>query len=172
MNVLIATDGSMDVPAAAAAARRLAGDEGRVVILTVVEIPRRVLEGLRAVYTAPPPVREMGENPALVTPAEPPVMNPEWPGDDAIIARYVHNQVTQRTAELAEALAAEGVDAQVVGREGEDPTSEILEAIDEFGVEVVCLGSHGRNRLDGLLGSVGNKVARRAPCSVLLIKPS
>lgn len=47
---------------------------------------------------------------------------------------------------------------------------EILHELDEHPVDLVMLGSHGRGGLDRLvLGSVASTVARKAPCSVLMI---
>lgn len=49
---------------------------------------------------------------------------------------------------------------------------EILGELAEHPVDLVMLGSHGRGGLDRLmLGSVASAVARKAPCSVLLISP-
>jgi nucleotide-binding universal stress UspA family protein len=49
---------------------------------------------------------------------------------------------------------------------------EILEELQKHPVDLVMLGTHGRGGLDRLiLGSVASTVARKAPCSVLLISP-
>ncbi|HEX6865537.1 MAG TPA: universal stress protein [Thermoanaerobaculia bacterium] len=49
---------------------------------------------------------------------------------------------------------------------------EILRELEEHPVDLVVLGTHGRSGLDRLvLGSVAATVARKAPCSVLLISP-
>lgn len=49
---------------------------------------------------------------------------------------------------------------------------EILKALGERPADLVVLGTHGRGGLDRLvLGSVASTVARKAPCSVLLIPP-
>jgi nucleotide-binding universal stress UspA family protein len=49
---------------------------------------------------------------------------------------------------------------------------EILRELAERPVDLVVLGTHGRGGLDRLvLGSVASTVARKAPCSVLLISP-
>jgi nucleotide-binding universal stress UspA family protein len=49
---------------------------------------------------------------------------------------------------------------------------EILRELDEHPVDLVIVGTHGRGGLDRLvLGSVASKVARKAPCSVLMISP-
>ena len=49
---------------------------------------------------------------------------------------------------------------------------EILSKLKEQPVDLVVLGTHGRGGLDRLvLGSVASTVARKAPCSVLVISP-
>lgn len=49
---------------------------------------------------------------------------------------------------------------------------EILRSLHEHPVDLVVLGTHGRGGLDRLaMGSVASTVARKAPCSVLLISP-
>lgn len=49
---------------------------------------------------------------------------------------------------------------------------EILHEIEKNPVDLVMLGTHGRGGLDRLmLGSIASAVARKAPCSVLLISP-
>ena len=61
------------------------------------------------------------------------------------------------------------VDAALL--EGE-PRTEILRALEQHPADLVILGSHGRSGLDRLmLGSVASTVARKAPCSVLVISP-
>lgn len=49
---------------------------------------------------------------------------------------------------------------------------EILREIEEHPVDLVILGTHGHGGMDRLvLGSVASTVARKAPCSVLMISP-
>jgi nucleotide-binding universal stress UspA family protein len=51
-----------------------------------------------------------------------------------------------------------------------EPRFEILHELAEHPVDLVMLGTHGRGGLDRLvLGSVASTVARKAPCSVLMI---
>jgi nucleotide-binding universal stress UspA family protein len=57
--------------------------------------------------------------------------------------------------------------AEVFVREG-DPADEILAQAAESGVDLVVLGTHGRRGFERLmLGSVTERVARKASCSVL-----
>ena len=98
MKVLIATDGTMDPLAAAEAAARLAGADGEVTVFTVVEIPRRLLTDLRAVYgepSEPAPIDQSIETAGHTTPR--PHLSFDWPGDDALLNRYIDDQTTSRT---------------------------------------------------------------------------
>ena len=47
MHVLVATDGKLDPNRVADFAVRLAGSDGMVTVVTVIEIPRRLLSDLR-----------------------------------------------------------------------------------------------------------------------------
>ncbi len=61
------------------------------------------------------------------------------------------------------------VESAVLGGEAR---FEILRELSERAFDLVMLGTHGRGGLDRLmLGSVASTVARKAPCSVLLISP-
>lgn len=54
-------------------------------------------------------------------------------------------------------------------RRGE-PASQILEAVEQTGADLIIMGSHGEGGVDRwLLGSVSERVARHAHCSVLVI---
>lgn len=55
-------------------------------------------------------------------------------------------------------------------REGK-PATTILETIDELTPDIVVMGTHGRSRLDHLLiGSVAERVLRKAPCPILTVR--
>lgn len=63
-----------------------------------------------------------------------------------------------------------GVGARVV-RNGL-PADEIVRYAAEAGVDLIVQGTHGRTGLAHvLLGSVAEKVVRRAPCAVLTVRP-
>jgi nucleotide-binding universal stress UspA family protein len=49
---------------------------------------------------------------------------------------------------------------------------EICHIADELGVDLIVIGTHGRGGLaHALLGSVAEKVVRKAPCPVLTVRP-
>jgi universal stress protein A len=52
-----------------------------------------------------------------------------------------------------------------------DPAAAIIRAAQEFGTDLIVMGTHGRTGLGRLLmGSVAERVMRRAPCPVLTVK--
>jgi universal stress protein A len=52
-----------------------------------------------------------------------------------------------------------------------DPAVEILRAAEDAGCDLIVMGTHGRTGLDHLLmGSVAEKVVRRACCPVLTVR--
>ena len=50
MHVLVATDGNLDPEAVADFASPMAGSDGKVSVLTVIAIPRRLISDLRGVF--------------------------------------------------------------------------------------------------------------------------
>ena len=82
----------------------------------------------------------------------------------------MNSKVKSQTAELAAALEAAGIEHTVVGEEGESAARSVLEAAKTHGANVLCIGTHGLGRFEGLLGSLSTKVARMAPCSVVLVR--
>ena len=72
---------------------------------------------------------------------------------------------------LAEVTSRYGADTNVrtVMREG-DPADAIIDVAEEEGVDLVVVGNRGmRGAKRFLLGSVPNRVAHLAPCSVLIV---
>jgi len=52
-----------------------------------------------------------------------------------------------------------------------DPASEIVRVAKDEGVNMIVMSSHGRTGLSRMLmGSVAEKVVRRAPCAVVTFK--
>ena len=69
----------------------------------------------------------------------------------------------------AEALGVVGVGVEkVIG----EPAREIVEFARSHPVDLLVLGTHGRTGLEhALLGSVAERVVRKAPCAVLTVRP-
>ncbi|HEU4367758.1 MAG TPA: universal stress protein [Methylomirabilota bacterium] len=78
---------------------------------------------------------------------------------------------TDTLAERAVALAAQGVSSRSLLKVGV-PWEEIVRVAGDEGAEMIVMGTQGRTGLDRLLlGSVAERVVRRAPCPVLTVRP-
>jgi len=170
MHIMVATDGSLDPDQTAGFLKHFIRPDDRVTVLTVVEIPRTLLSDLRALFEQRDILQGADTDDEYVSPTPVATLSPNWPGDDAILARYVRDQQERRAEPLVRALAEAGLSAEAVAVEGADPTRPILEAVEREHVDLLCAGAHGRGMFEGLLGSTSTRLARRAPCPVLLIR--
>ena len=170
MKVVISTDGNVPPDKAAEMGVALAGGEGSVTVLTVVEVPRRVIAAMReaAGEGDGAVARQVNVGHSHLAAGDPDPTH--WIGDDAAIERYVVARTTEATTELIEALEAKGVTPTLVTRESENTASTIIDTTEQVGAEVLIIGTHGLGRFEGLLGSISTKLARRAGCSVLLVR--
>ena len=81
---------------------------------------------------------------------------------------YARQVVEVAVARLKEALPGHKVSGRVV--EGDIASSIVDEALTQT-VDLIIVGSHGRKGIEKLLvGSVAEKVASHAPCSVEIVK--
>jgi nucleotide-binding universal stress UspA family protein len=145
-------------------------DRSAVTVLTAVEIPRRLLAELRAVYgeQPTPKVDSDGEYVGLAPRAA--GVDPDFPGDDRMIEQYLSNQLEERTGAMVAALKGAGMKVEIEILEGENGARLILDWLRANEADLVVMGTRGRGLFEGMLGSTGSKVARLAPCSVLLIR--
>ena len=171
MHVMIATDGSLDAKKAAQIAANLSGEGGRVTVFTVVVVPRGLIKEIQAVVeydSADENLQQLRVEYRTVQARNLPVSR--WVGDDAVVSDYVSGKVADRTDELTAELEALSVEHTVVGEEGENASQSVLAAVRTLGADALCIGTHGLGRFEGLLGSSSTKLARLAPCTVVLIR--
>lgn len=91
---------------------------------------------------------------------------PPLAADDPIVA----NAEKLREKMEANHLGLEGLPVEYRVEQG-DPVDVILRVADEEEAGLIVLGTHGRTGLDRvLMGSVAEKVVRKAPSSVLAVK--
>ena len=96
-----------------------------------------------------------------------PVISPSVEQD---IGRQMKAAARARLDGLAGQCREAGVEAEVILREGV-PFAEILKAAEDAPIDLIVLGSHGRTGLSHfLIGSVAERVVRRARRSVFCIK--
>jgi nucleotide-binding universal stress UspA family protein len=111
--------------------------------------------------------RDYGARLILLHVVSPPVM---VYGEGVLPVDPVENRNTllERLQELASRALKIPVDHRVV--EG-DAATVILQVAEETKCDLIVMGTHGRTGLGRLLmGSVAEKVSRRAPCPVLTVK--
>ena len=168
MHVLVATDGQLNPAAVTRFSAPLAGDTGTVTVLTVIEVPRALLQELQGHFSdQQPPTLHMTDSETVTsTPAERPR---SWPGDDAIIEQYLDSKMNERCEPVVAALKSAGVDAAAKVVEGQAARG-ILDAAADLDVDLIVVGSHGLGLFEGLLGSTGTKVTRLAKRPVLLLR--
>ena len=170
MHVLVATDGKLDPATAARFAERLAGDTGRITVLTVIEIPRRLLSELRGVMGEHPTAEIDSDVEYVERPSRGTGTPRSWPGDDVIISRYLADKRVEYAQPVVDAIGNADLEASGIVVESEDAAGTILEQVEALGVDALIIGSHGQGLFQGLLGSTGTKVMRRAPIPVLLLR--
>jgi nucleotide-binding universal stress UspA family protein len=92
------------------------------------------------------------------------------PGFEPIVlTRADRDQLLAELKRLVEAESAPGVSMEAMIREG-DATSEILDQGTDMKAELLVMGTHGRSGFERfLLGSVTEKVLRKASCPVLTV---
>ena len=140
--IVVGTDGSATADKAVDAAGELARACGAVV----------------HVVTAYPPVRSAVL--AGVGASSGGLAAPAWLGDDERVAA---EEVVRRAGER---LAQAGVSANTVARLGE-PADALLAIAEEIGADLVVVGNRGMTGVRRyLLGSVADRVAHHAHCSV------
>lgn len=169
MHVLVATDGELDPGAAAEFAVALsAGDP--ISVLTVIEIPRRLLQDLRGVMGEQAPADVDRDVEYVDTPTASSGTPRGWPGDDEMISRYLESKKIEYTQPVVDAIRVQGGEASGIVLEGENAANAILEHLASDDVGALIIGSHGQGVFQGLLGSTGTKLVRRAPAPVVLIR--
>lgn len=85
-------------------------------------------------------------------------------------ARDMREKESKSLHEEVEAVRGRGINVTPYFREG-SPFMEILKVAEEAGADLVVLGTHGRRGFDRfVMGSVADRVTRKAPCSVLLVR--
>jgi len=92
------------------------------------------------------------------------------PDDYPGIVRRLQGEVEQEIEPIVQELKKQGFDVKVRIEEGH-PLSEILRIEEEEDVSVIVIGSHGVSNVEEmLLGSVSEKVVRKAKRPVFVIK--
>jgi len=170
MKILVATDGSIDVDETARFAYALAGPDGTTTVATIVSIPRQLVSELREQWGEPEPIAVDSDAEYVGAPESGGAMRRGYPGDDAVVDQYLGNKRVDACRPVREAIRALGGKADSQAREGTDITAGIMEMAEELGADAIVIGSHGHGSFQGLLGSTGAKLVRRAKRPVLVLR--
>lgn len=151
MHIVVATDGSLD-PEIAAGFVAPHAEGSTVTVLTAVEIPRRLLAELRAVYGEQPTPRVDSDGEYVGLSPSGAGVDLDFPGDDRIIDQYLTNQLEERTDPMVAALRDAGMNVEVEILEGENGAKLILDWLRAKKADLVVMGTRGRGLFEGMLG--------------------
>jgi len=131
-------------------------ENARFALQMAVELAEKFGAKLYVIHVLPPAV-----NP-LETEAE--WMIPEEPKKSLIL------KIEEKMAQEYGSKIAEDVDSELLVLDGH-VSSEIIRFLEEKKIDLAVLGSYGASGMGLVLfGSVANRVAHKAPCSVMIVR--
>jgi universal stress protein A len=87
------------------------------------------------------------------------------------LLQEVERSIASELDRLADRVAARGVRVKHATSMGPTHT-EIIRKLEAMKADLVVMGTHGRSGIShALMGSVAEKVVRKAPCPVLTVRP-
>jgi len=90
-------------------------------------------------------------------------------GVDEILGQQI-DHATERLGELVAELAREGIEVEPLVAMG-TPHVEIVRFAEERNADLIVMATHGRGFISHMiLGSTAERVLRRAPCPVLIVR--
>ncbi|MEE8330399.1 MAG: universal stress protein [Acidimicrobiia bacterium] len=152
MDVLIATSGALSPEPAARLGARLAGEDGAVHVVTVIEVPRSFLDEIHVDEWHPLDESE-----------------PRGTHEDAVIGRYVEERGKRITDPLLAALRGLGLETTATFLEGEDPAKTIYEAAVRLEADVIILGATRPIFEESSWESVSMRVVQEGTIPVLIV---
>jgi universal stress protein A len=105
----------------------------------------------------------------------PPVVNPLVPESDWIMPEEPKKaliiKIEEKIQEEYGSKVGENIDFEFLVLDGH-VSSEIIRFVGERDIDLVLLGSYGASGMGLVLfGSVANRIAHKAPCSVMIVRP-
>ena len=172
-NILVATDGSDHARTAISVASRLAAQEDAQLELVHVQMTGEVPPALQRMVTVEhmvnPSTRSQPSAPNI--PANIATTMAETIGNTEYhqkIAEAVGREILETGEKLARDSGATKVKTSI---ESGDPAQAILKAAERNHADLIVVGSRGFGNIKGLvLGSVSDKVAKKAPCNCITVK--
>jgi nucleotide-binding universal stress UspA family protein len=107
-----------------------------------------------------------------VYPAEPPLLLAEFPTRTGTLGDADRQELEARLEPWLASARAKRLSTSIVFDEGHNPAAPILACATLLPADLIVMGTHGLGGLDRLLlGSVTEKVLRKAQCPVLSVPP-
>lgn len=108
----------------------------------------------------------------IINPAPPPPYHIEWHRVEHELKVEAEETSARAIGQAQQLFESAGIGVKSMVREGH-PANEIVKTAHETDADLVVVGSKGLTDSQlALLGDVAQKVARYAPCSVLIVKPA
>lgn len=187
MNILVATDGTLDVQRVTDAVSRYYREGDRVFVFTAVNLPSDVLRQLgdTGVKAASQIALEAGATlgagdraaehlmKTMSKKPKPGLDEPERAGAklDSPVLSALAETANNRMRKLVKSLKEAGVEAGSFWRTTDNRTAKTtLSAMKECQTDLLVIGSHGHGKYEGRLGSTGTKLVRQASASVLVLR--
>ena len=131
-------------------------ENARAAFERALELAEKFQAKLYIVHVLPPAVNPLLEDSDWIMPEEP---------KKALILK-----VEEKIEKEYVSRIGENVDYELVVLDGH-VSSEIIRVLEEKDIELVVLGSYGASGMGLVLfGSVANRVAHKAPCSVMIVR--
>lgn len=87
------------------------------------------------------------------------------------VAKKLEGEARAVVEQALASLRDQGVDAKGYVLQGPSPAEQIVAYASEHGFDLVMLGHRGKSNLEQfIMGSVAERVAKHAPCSVWIVK--
>lgn len=177
MNILVATDGTLDTKRAANAVGRYYREGDVVFVFTAVNLPTDVLRQLgdagvkAASHIALEAGQTLGAGDRAAEKLIKSISTTTRPMVDSPILAGLAETAGSRMRPLLRALEEAGVEAGSFWRTTDNRTAKtILSAMKECDTDLLVIGSHGRGKYEGQLGSTGTKLVRMSSASVLVLR--
>jgi nucleotide-binding universal stress UspA family protein len=153
VHVLIATTGVLPPTPAAELCSQLLGQDGKVTVMTVIQIPRTFLEAM-----------DDDERRSFLD-------TEEWEtrSAEAKAARYLEERGRRVVEPLVAALTARGHEVDVRYVEGSDPADAIIATADDVGASMIMMGATRRLFTEQAWTSVSARVMERTQCPLVLV---
>ncbi len=177
MNILVATNGTLNPTTATDAVVRLHDEGDTVVVYTAINYPAEFLKRLgesgvkEASDIALAAGHQLGSGDRAAERLAHKREHQDGAPIDSRVAGVLEATASDLTDPIVAALAAKGVSATSAWSTTENRTAKsIMAYAKQHNSDVIVIGSHGRGRFEGLLGSTGTKLVRLASASVFVLR--